>query len=155
MSDEPKPLNIKIDTGNIQAVMKRMAEIECENKTLQEQVNKNLVEKEVAKAQLQKEHEAELDKNGGKGTLPANLNPPEFGNDGLKEFNSFPELVDYYRENEPERYKQLFAKGIIALHEHPASFEVKDDFKDGKSCIQRTLEAQNKQWRGKINVGHS
>lgn len=148
MGEEPRELKIKVDTGNIEAVLKRMTELDYENKRLIEE--KNQREKDDL---LKKQEELEKirnDPNSGRGVLPANLNPEEGSNpETSREYNSFPELVDDIRKNNPEQFKKLFEKGLLALKEHPQNFEIRDDWKDGTSAIHKQLMKDNELKRGK------
>lgn len=108
---------------------------------------KSQADLEVENAWLKQQLEKKSSEGGGTGTLPANLGVNN--SEAPKEFNSFPELVEYYRINEPETYKKLFQKGLDGLRQNPQSFEYSDKWENGTSAIHKVLEKQNERVRGK------
>jgi hypothetical protein len=157
MSGEPKELKISVDTGNIQAVLKRMTEIEHENKLLLEE--KTQREKEFEKQLSEKETERQqaeerANKLGGSGNLPASLNG-NFGNEGgsaipsgAHEFDSFEEMIEWARLNDKKAYEALKSKSANAIANNKNYWEWTDHFdEEGNSLIGRTLHKQNAQKR--------
>lgn len=145
MSEQEKELHVKVDSTQIR---KDLSEEITEKVQLQERVKQLEAEAEQAK-----EYKEFFDKNSGKGSLPSSLNKGEGGSgnnpETSKEYDSFPELVDDIRQNDPEKYKLLFEKGIQALRENPRSFEYRDPFLNGESCVAKTLRKMNEKARGK------
>jgi hypothetical protein len=109
---------------------KKLSDLETENKNLKAEL-------------LKKETE---NKDSGRGSLPANLNS-DYNSEGSKEFPDFPSMVEYLKINDREQYNKLFAKGIQALREFPQSFEYRDQWVDGTSCIAKAIQKQNEKVR--------
>lgn len=154
---EGKELKISVDTGNIQAVLKRMTEIEHENKLLTEE--KAQREKEFEKQLAEKETERqkaeeELLKQGGKGILPCNLGGQGEGSkqQNSHDYYSYEAMVDDLRaKGETETLNKLLQKGIGVFKTNfefnsPIVTDSKGNVVD--SPIRRVLDSQNKQKRG-------
>jgi hypothetical protein len=132
-----KKLKIEIDTDKIKEEMKKLTDAESRIKEL---------EKEAEDSKQYKEY---FEKNSGKGTLPASLNNGEGSHsEGQKEFNSFPEMVEYLKKHDPETYKKLLVKGIQDFKANPHSFEYRDPWVNGVSCVKTAINKMNEKARG-------
>jgi hypothetical protein len=155
MSEGNRELKIEIDTGNIQAVLKRMTEIEHENKLLLEEKTKRETEFNDEKSKNQAlEEKLQNQQGGGSGTLPSALNEPECGKGGVPEgahqFETYEEMIEWARVNDPKAYAALKKKTASAMVSNPQSFEWKDTFDEqGRSLIGRTLHRANNQKRSR------
>lgn len=157
MSGEPKELRISVDTGNIQALLKHVTEVDHANKLLLEEkeqarleFEKALSDKELERVKLKDE----LAKTGGSGVLPANLggqgegsnsvNSREYEGNTLKE--AYHNMIDDLRaKGDTETLNKLLAKGLPAFKTNfeyiaPIVTNSKGDVID--SPIRRTLKKQ-------------
>lgn len=92
-----------------------------------------------------------LDKTGGNGVLPASLNN-EVKPEGLKEYDSFEQMVDELRKaGDVVTLNKIFEKGILGMCENPqaSNFTYSDKWENGTSCIKKVLDRQNEKARGK------
>jgi hypothetical protein len=110
------------------------------------------------------ELKAKQEKEGGKGQLDANLGGQlarELGNSNssdFKEFNSFEEMADFYRNSkdpqDKEKYKKLYmqcfnkVKTLSQTYDYPLIADSEGNILD--SPVKRALEAQNEKVRKKV-----
>jgi hypothetical protein len=145
-SQEPKELKININSSQIRKDLSE--EIEAK------EALKSRVKELEKEAEENKHKVAFFEANSGKGTLPASLNREEmsnFRNSREYEGNSMQEayrnmIDDLVAKNDTETLNKLLAQGINA-GTFKTNFEVKDDWKDGTSCIRKALNNQNKRVR--------
>ncbi len=105
------------------------------------------LEKEAEESKQYKEF---FDKESGKGSLPAGLlNQGEgFHSEGQKEFEDFPSMVEYLKKHDRATYEKLLVKGIQAFRANPHSFEYKDPWVNGVSCVKKAINDMNERARG-------
>ena len=147
---EGRELKINVDGTKTLEAFK--VELDAKNEAINQakEFERRLNEEKSKNAHL----EEQLTKGGGIGVLPNSLNGNSEGGSGatgIREWNSFEEMVDELRARkdhaDKEVLQKLMNKGILAFKSHPQSFEIKDEWKDGKSCVAHVLDAQNKRVR--------
>lgn len=158
--ENKKEMKITIDTGNIQAVLKRMTEIEYKNENLTKQLeaqNSVISVKERENEDLKKK----LGYSGGSVSMSKaqsdqeTINQTQNNGEKVFEGNSMAEcqekMVSWCKENDKASYDKLMNQSIDALANSKQSFEWHDTFdKDGRSIIGRTLDRHNEQLRKKM-----
>jgi hypothetical protein len=134
---KPKKLEIIVDTDKIRVEMKKLTDAESRIRELEKEAEEN-------------KHKIDFfDKESGKGTIPMDVMNNSNNSEGQKEFNSFPEMVDYLKKHDRSTYEKLLMKGIQDFRANPHSFEFKDPWVNGVSCIRQAINNQNEKARGK------
>ena len=170
-----KGVTVKIDTKNMETVLKRLAEVELENRQLREgktptkdefEKGANFEEKMRKFVKTMKDVEKQMEEEegkGGKGTI--SLRPEDLqrekGHSGKSGFESNEEMIDYLREQSKQGDKEakenldkLWRKTINSLKYNPqqvAGGVVYPNSPEGevpeKTSTEKVKEAQNKDWR--------
>jgi hypothetical protein len=136
-----KEINVKVNTDNIKAEMKRLTDAESRIKELEEE-NEKLNDF--------------FDKNTGHGTigLTADMKKQEMnGRNTAKEFDSIEELIEYCRVNDKESYQKIKDKTYSVLTGNNFSWSdtfSKDEKENDVSLIGRTIQRLNADYRKKI-----
>lgn len=140
-----RELHVKVETGNMEAIIHKMTEYQVQAENLQK-------EKEELLKQIDAQKRREFENAEAKGSLPASLNGSESTNNNPEvkspEFETVEDMLSWCKNNNPVAYAEIKKKTFNGLLQNKSYFEWTDKFDaNGDSIIMRTVKRDNERIR--------